>query len=80
MSNLSPLPPQSISSPKYEKPKDKFFRQAVESLQKGKDVGMENHYNLKNYRMGNKKLGVPLPGEKKALFYEKPFEEREKID
>lgn len=41
---------------------------------------MENHYNLKNYRLENKKLGVAMPGEKKAKFYEKSFEERETID
>jgi len=41
---------------------------------------MENHYNLKNYRLDNKKLPVGLPGELKAKFYEKQFEEREKID
>lgn len=41
---------------------------------------MENHYNLKNYRLENKKLPVGLPGEKKAKFYEKSFVEREAID
>lgn len=41
---------------------------------------MENQYNLKNYRIDNKKLPVALPGEKKAIFYSKTFEEREKID
>lgn len=41
---------------------------------------MENHYNLKNYRLDNKKLPCGLPGEQKALFYEKTFEERDKID
>lgn len=41
---------------------------------------MENQYDLKNYRLDNKKLPVGLPGEKKAKFYEKSFEEREKID
>ena len=46
----------------------------------GKDIQMENHYNLKNYRLDNKKLPVGLPGEQKALFYEKSFEEREAID
>ena len=41
---------------------------------------MENHYNLKNYRLDNKKLPIGLPGEQKAIFYDKSFEEREKID
>ncbi len=41
---------------------------------------MENHYNLKNYHLNNKKLPVGLPGEKKAAFYDKDFDEREKID
>ena len=70
----------AISSPKYEKPKDKFFRQAKETLNKAKEIKMENHYNLRNYRLDNKKLRVGLPGEQKAIFYEKSFAEREKED
>ena len=64
----------------YEKPKEKFMRKAHESLQKGKEIQMENCYNLKNYRLENKKFPVGLPGEKKAIFFEKPFEDREKRD
>lgn len=41
---------------------------------------MENHYDLRNYRLCNKKLPIGLPGEAKSKFYEKSFEEREKID
>ena len=41
---------------------------------------MENHYNLRNYRLDNKKLKVGLPGEQQAIFYGKTYEEREKID
>ena len=41
---------------------------------------MENQYNLQNYRLDNKKLPVGLPGEKKAQFYSKNFEDREKED
>lgn len=41
---------------------------------------MENHYDLKNYRLNNKKLKYGLPGEQKAKFYEKSYEDREKID
>ena len=59
---------------------DKWFRKAKESVQKGKEITEENHYNIKNYRLGNKKLNVPMPGEKKAIFYEKKFDERETID
>ena len=51
------------TSPKYEKPKDKFFRQAKETLTKAKEINMENHYNLRNYRLDNKKLRIGLPGE-----------------
>ena len=79
MSNMSPGGVTS-TSPKHEKPKDKFFRQAKETLNKAKEINMENHYNLRNYRLDNKKLKIGLPGEEKAIFYEKNFEEREKID
>lgn len=41
---------------------------------------MENQYNLRNYRLENKKLAVGLPGEQKAKFYKLSFEEREAID
>ena len=56
------------------------MRKAHESLLKGKEIQMENCYNLKNYRLENKKFPVGLPGEKKAMFYEKTFDEREKRD
>ena len=83
-SNVSPFDSQSpqpvVALPKYEKPKQKFMRKAHESLQKGKEIQMENCYNLKNYRLDNKKFPVGLPGEKKSIFYEKSFEEREKQD
>ena len=55
VSNMSPGFATN-SSPKYEKPKDKFFRHAKASLIKGKEIHMENHYNLRNYRLDNKKL------------------------
>lgn len=50
------------------------MRHAAESLSKAKEVQMENHYSIKNYRLDNPKLPVGLPGEQKALFYELPFE------
>ena len=55
MSNMSPGA-LTTNSPKYEKPIDKFFRQAKGTLNKGKEIQMENHYNLRNYRLDNKKL------------------------
>ena len=82
-SNLSPMgqPAGPISpNPKYEKPNEKFFRHAHLGLKVGNEIKMENHYDLRNYRLNNKKLAVGLPGEQKAKFYEKSFEEREKID
>ena len=81
MSNASPSQVALLSAtPKYEKPQEKFFRKAHQSLNAGKDIQAENHYNLKNYRLDNKKLPVGLPGEQKAIFYSKTFEEREQID
>ena len=61
--NAANVSSEAVSSPKYEKPKDKFFRQAKETLNKAKEIKMENHYNLRNYRLDNKKLRVGLPGE-----------------
>ena len=49
-------------------------------LKQGIEIKMENQYDLRNYRLDNRKLPVGLPGEKKAKFYEKPYEEREKIE
>lgn len=81
MSNVSPHGGLSqVSPPKYEKPQEKFFRKAHASLNAGREIQKENHYNLRNYRLDNKKLPVGLPGEQRAMFYEKSFEEREKID
>ena len=67
--NISVVAPSGSSSPqrlKYENEKEKFIRKAQAAISKGKDVQLENHYNLRNYRLDNKKLAVSMPGEKKA--------------
>lgn len=63
-SNVSPGSDPALSpNVKYEKPQEKFFRQAHLGVKVGNEIKMENHYDLKNYRLNNKKLKYGLPGE-----------------